>query len=117
MKQGNTVGFAGLSHLGIIYSMASAARGFPVVAADERQGLAADLSEGRFPIQEPGLEQAFAKHRQQIQYSADAASLSSCGIVFITLDVATDESNQSDLGPLEALIDRVTTVAAPGSVI
>ena len=117
MSNGNAIGFAGLSHLGIIYSVASAARGFSVVAADERPGLAADLSAGRFPIAEPGLEETFGSCRQRIRFTGDLAALSACRLIFITLDVITDESNQSDLGPLGELINRVIAVAAPGSVI
>src|SRR5262245_30625923 len=38
------IGFAGLSHLGIIYSTASAARGFDVVAFDARPTIAEELA-------------------------------------------------------------------------
>lgn len=117
MSQGGAVGFAGLSHLGIIYSMAAAAHGFSVVAFDERPGLAAGLTAGRFPIEEPGLVPAFEEHRERIRYTDEPAALTGCPLIFITLDVATDESNQSDLGPLEALVQRVTSTAAPGTVI
>jgi len=114
---GSTVGFAGLSHLGIIYSMAAAARGFSVVAFDERHGLAENLSAGQFPITEPGLHDAFRDHGTNIQYSADPASLAVCPLIFLTLDVQTDDAGVSNLVPLETLIDLVAANAAPGTVL
>ena len=57
-----SIGFAGLSHLGIVYSAASAARGFSVVAFDDRPGLAGDLAAGRFPVLEPGLAEICREH-------------------------------------------------------
>src|ERR1041385_8434960 len=112
-----TIGFAGLSHLGIVSSMAAAARGFTVLAFDERTGLTEDLGQGRFPISEPGLEQAFRDHGGRIRYRADAASWAACPLIFITLDVPTDEANSSNLGPLEALLDRVSAAAAPDAIL
>jgi UDPglucose 6-dehydrogenase len=117
MSDANTIGFAGLSHLGIVYSMAAAARGFSVLAFDERLGVAEGLAAGRFPISEPGLEDAFVKHHVRIKYSADASLLSGCPLIFVTLDVSTDDANNSDLAPLESLIDRVSAVAAPETVL
>ena len=112
-----TVGFAGLSHLGIIYSMSSAVRGCEVLAVDERPGLAESLTAGQFPIAEPGLEEAFRDHGKRVRYSGDARQLGQCGLIFITLDVATNDENKSDLGPLEAVIERVASLAAPGTVV
>ena len=112
MSEAGTIGFAGLSHLGIIQSIATAARNFSVLACDERPGVAEDLSAGRFPISEPGLDDAFREHHQRITYSADLASLAACSLIFITLDVPTDEANKSNLAALEALIERVSTSAA-----
>jgi len=117
MSETNAIGFAGLSHLGIVYSMAAAVHGFSVLAIDERPGLAEELAAGRFPIGEPGLEDAFVKHHERIKYSADASLLSGCRLIFITLDVPTDAANNSNLAPLEALIDRVSATAAPEAIL
>ena len=113
MSARGMIGFAGLSHLGIIYSMASAARGFSVVAFDDRSDLITDLCAGRFPVSEPGLNEAFLKHGGRLRFMANAESLAECKLIFITLDVPTDGANNSDLAPLEALIERVVSVAGP----
>ena len=56
------IGFAGLSHLGIVSSAAAAARGFSILAFDERPGLTGDLAagsegEGRLDLVLAGDEQ------------------------------------------------------------
>jgi UDPglucose 6-dehydrogenase len=117
MSETGNIAFAGLSHLGIIYSMAAAAHGYRVVAFDGRPGLAEGLAAGRFPISEPGLEDAFGQNHERIEYGVNPSVLSNCALIFITLDVSTDETNNSDLAPLEALIDQVSAVAAPQTVL
>ena len=117
MSATGIIGFAGLSHLGIIYSMAAAARGLSVMAFDERPELAPAMAAGRFPVAEPGLEDAFREHGQRIRYTADADLLGTCALIFITLDVQTDEANSSNLATLEALIDRVASIARPDAVL
>ena len=117
MKPSGTIGFAGLSHLGIIYSMATAARGFSVLAFDPRGDLTQDLAAGRFPVSEPGLEDAFREHGERLRYTSDAGALAECGLIFITLDVPTDASNNSDLTPLENLIDQVVSIAGTDTTI
>jgi UDPglucose 6-dehydrogenase len=117
MSVKGTIGFAGLSHLGIIYSMASAARGFSVLAFDDRRDLITDLSAGRFPVSEPGLNEAYLEHGARLRFTASAEALAECKLIFITLDVPTDEANKSNLAPLEALIERVVSVAGPDTAI
>ncbi len=112
-----TIGFAGLSHLGIIYSAASAARGFSVVAFDPRTDLTADLAHGRFPVAEPGLDDLYREHSARLTYTSDASRLAHCQLVFVALDVTTNDSNQSDLGPLEKLLAEVTPQLAHGATL
>ncbi|HKS38741.1 MAG TPA: GDP-mannose dehydrogenase, partial [Verrucomicrobiae bacterium] len=107
------IGFAGLSHLGIVYSLATASRGLEVLGFDPDAALCRELGEGRFPVSEPGLEGLFHSHHRQIQFSADPASLRRCDLVFYSLDVPTDDSNRSNLEPLRELIERTVLHVAP----
>jgi UDPglucose 6-dehydrogenase len=109
------VGFAGLSHLGLNYSLATAAKGFDVIAYDADTALAAACTAGRFPIEEPGFTELFTTHRGRLTYTADRQALAACDLVFFALDVKTNERNESDLGPLTALIESVAPVLRPGS--
>lgn len=109
------VGFAGLSHLGLNYSLATAAKGFDVVAYDADPALATACRDGRFPIEEPGFVELFTAHRGRLTYTSDRQALAACDLVFFALDVKTNDRNESDLGPLTALIEAVAPVLRPGS--
>jgi UDPglucose 6-dehydrogenase len=111
------IGFAGLSHLGMVYSAASAARGFEVVAFDDRPELTADLAAGRLPVVEPGLAELCREHRAKLRYTSDERQLAQCRLVFVALDVATDDANESDLTHLESLLARVLPQLAPGTTL
>lgn len=109
------VGFVGLSHLGLNYSLATAAHGFEVVAYDPDAALVAACAAGRFPIEEPGFVELFAAHRERLAYTADLATLATCDLVFYALDIKTDAHNQSDLAPLNALIASTAPALAAGT--
>jgi UDPglucose 6-dehydrogenase len=103
----SVVGFAGMTHLGLVSSLAAAARGAAVVGYAENRELAAQLRNGAMPIAEPGLDDLFATVRVGISFTADAAELRRCDIVYIAADVPTDDHGASDLAPIAALIREV----------
>lgn len=98
------IGFIGLSHLGLNYSLATAAKGFDVVAYDPDRALTARCAAGDFPLDEPGYRELFAQHRARLDYTSAETALAKCELVFYSLDVPTNERNESDLRPLTALI-------------
>jgi len=107
------IGFAGLSHLGLNYSLATAAKGFDVVAFDPDPELIARCAGGNFPIEEPGFRELFAEHRGRIRYTAEQAALAECDLVFYSLDIKTNDRNESDVGPLTALIHDTAPRLSP----
>jgi UDPglucose 6-dehydrogenase len=107
------IGFIGLSHLGLNYSLATAAKGFEVVAFDPDPALVARLQQGVFPIEEPGFIPLFTIHRARLRYTADPAALAACDVIFYALDVRTNERNESDLAPLTALIESTLPALGP----
>ena len=50
-----TVGFAGMTHLGLVSATAIAAKGFPTICYDPDRTLIAALERGALPVVEPGL--------------------------------------------------------------
>jgi len=110
------IGFVGLSHLGLIYSLATAAKGFDVVAYDHDGALTAQCAAGKFPIDEPGFSELFDEHRARIRYTSDETALAECELVFYSLDVRTNERNESDLGALTALIRATAPKLSPGTI-
>lgn len=112
-----TVGFAGLTHLGIVSSAAAAAKGAAVVAFDPDAGLVACLQKGELPIHEPGLEKLIAAHRARLEYTSAAGDLTRCDLVYICPDVATDDRGQSDLSGLVPLLQTVADAVRPDAVL
>jgi UDPglucose 6-dehydrogenase len=102
------VGFAGMTHLGINSAAAAAGRGFNIVCFDPDAEGIARLKAGALPVVEPGLPELLEQHGSRIAYTADAGELRRCGIVYIAIDVPTDDQGQSDLSGIRALIERVS---------
>ncbi|MFL6499132.1 MAG: nucleotide sugar dehydrogenase [Candidatus Udaeobacter sp.] len=109
------IGFVGLSHLGLVYSLATAAKGFGVVACDADRALTARCAAGKFPIEEPDFADLFDQHGARIRYTSDATALVGCELVFYSLDVATNERNESDSGPLTDLVRATAPKLSPGT--
>jgi UDPglucose 6-dehydrogenase len=110
------IGFVGLSHLGLNYSLATAAKGFDVVAYDPDASVTARCAVGEFPIEEPGFGELFAQHRDRIRYTSDETALAECELVFYSLDIRTNDRNESDPGPLTALIRATAPKLSPGTI-
>jgi UDPglucose 6-dehydrogenase len=101
------VGFAGMTHLGINSAVATAARGFSVLGYHADPALIARLKRHEMPVVEPELDDYIAKHAARLDFTADAADLKRCDIIYIAADVPTDDDARSDLTPIVALIDAV----------
>ena len=87
------IGFIGLSHLGLNYSLATAAKGMEVLGFDPDPALVRRLQNGVIPIEEPGFLELLQKHRSRITYTSDLADLARCNLVFYALDVRTNDAN------------------------
>ena len=111
------IGFAGLTHLGIHYSLASAERRFETLAFHPDQSLVERLEQGLFPVSEPGLDELWQKSKQSIRYISQAQELNSCEVVFVAIDVITDDENRADLGPLNQLLDTVVEAISPETTL
>lgn len=101
------IGFSGLSHLGIVTSIAAAEKGFDVLGFDPDVTCTADLSAGRLKIHEVGLPALIESNRSKLKFTSSSTELSVCDVVYISCDVATDSENRSDTGPLVELA-RIT---------
>ena len=102
------VGFAGMTHLGIVSGIAIAARGFSVVGYDRDESLTGRLDRQDLPIPEPDLDRFLAANRNRIRFSSAPSDVSRCDVVYIAADVPTDDAGDSDLIPIAALVDGVS---------
>ena len=98
------IGYAGMTHLGLVSATAAAGQGFRTFAFDQDAALIARLKQGNLPISEPDLADLIARHKSNLTFSADAAMLGQCDVVYVAVDVPTDDQGQSDLTSVKAMI-------------
>ena len=111
------IGFAGLTHLGLNSAAASAARGFSVVGYHGDATLVGKIDSGDLPVTEPGLNDMVAANRDRLAFTADANRLADCDIVYISVDVPTDDHGQSDLAPIAAMIETAERAMRPDALL
>jgi UDPglucose 6-dehydrogenase len=111
------IGFIGLSHLGIVYSIATASKGFDVLGFHPEPSVCDRLTDGAFPMSEPGLVELFQSSLPRIRFSSDANELTKCELTFVSLDVPTDQNNRSDLATLQKLIESVAGHIEPTATV
>jgi UDPglucose 6-dehydrogenase len=116
-EAGELIGFAGLSHLGIVSSLSVVEKGFSVLGYDPDAGLCAQLGNGEFPVFEPGLKELSHNNRSSISYTDEIAELGNCSLVYLSLDVPTDDRGQSELDIPEILIGQVLDSVAHGAIV
>lgn len=104
------IGFAGMTHLGVNSVAAALARGFRTVCYDGDTEVIAALSQGRPPVTEPGLDEVLRNKAGAARFTAHAADLAGCDVVYISTDVATDDEGRSDLSRVNRLIREVAGV-------
>lgn len=105
-----TIGFAGLTHLGLLSGAAAAAKGFATVCLGEDPAAVAEVAAGRFPVFEPGLAELVADKQDRLTYTAEITALAACDLVYVATDVPTDDQGTSDLAHIDALIARLLPV-------
>ncbi|MFZ5790019.1 MAG: UDP binding domain-containing protein [Pseudomonadota bacterium] len=105
------IGFAGMTHLGLVSSLAAAAKGCTTLAFDPDPDLVARLSKGDFPIDEPRLAEIWNAHRGRIRFSSDPAALAACDPIYVAPDVPTGDDGRSDLEPVRRLLGIVGQAA------
>lgn len=99
------VGYLGMSHLGIISSITLASKNIETIGVDLDTSLIGKLNEGKWPIQEPKLDETYKRAKNNIRFVSDIDTLNECSIVYISQDVATDDLGQSELIGIESLIN------------
>ena len=116
MKQ-PVIGFAGMTHLGLVSGVSASEKGFSLVCFDPDAARIAALRKGELPVSEPQLDELVKKNAARLQFTADAADLKACDVIYVAPDVATDDRGQSDLQTINALLDTVFAAARTDAVI
>lgn len=98
------VGIAGMSHLGVVGTVALATKGFDVVAFDTKLEVIEKLCNGAFEFYEPKLDEAYEKSKQHIKWSNNIQDLADSELVFVALDVESNELGSRDDSEVDVLV-------------
>jgi UDPglucose 6-dehydrogenase len=112
-----TIGYAGMTHLGLNSAVAAAERGFATVCFDPDRALIRRLAAGELPVIEPDLPQLRARNAARLSFAADVAALARCDVVYIAPDVPTDDEGRSDLAGIDALLRTVRGGMRPDATL
>lgn len=111
------IGFAGMTHLGLVSGVSASEKGFSLVCFDPDAARIAALRKGELPVSEPQLDELVKKNAARLKFTADTADLKACDVIYVAPDVATDDRGQSDLQTINALLDTVFAAARSDAVI
>jgi UDPglucose 6-dehydrogenase len=111
------IGFAGLTHLGLVSAVGTASKGFSVLGYDADERRVHDIVAGRLPVVEPDLDDLARACATRLSYTARLADLGRCDIVYISSDVPTNDRGESDLSGIRGLIADVLPALGPQALL
>lgn len=110
------IGFLGFSHLAINTAIGIASRENEVcLFANDKQ--LKDFGPKNLPIYEPQAEELYEAHQKYFKTSSHYSDLSKCEIVYLAVDIKTDEKNNSDLSSFWELLAEAKPYLADNSVL
>jgi UDPglucose 6-dehydrogenase len=89
------VGFAGMTHLGLVSAAAVADRGFEVMCFDPDGSLIERLGRQDWPVHEPGLGELIGRNGTRQRFTRASRDLGACEVVYVAPDVPTDDHAHS----------------------
>ncbi len=98
--QSITVGFYGLTHLGLVSAVAAAEKGCGVIAYDADPALISNLKNKIYPIEEPFFSDMLEKNKHQVSFTCQLDELLEADFIYVAIDVPTDCENKSNLTPI-----------------
>ena len=112
-----TIGFAGLTHLGLVSAVAAATKDLQVIGYDPDPKRVRDIAAGRLPVLEPGLDDLARRFSARLAYTDRVGDLAACDLVYVAADVPTDDRGQSDLSGISSLIEGVIAALRPNAFL
>ncbi len=102
-----TVGFYGMTHLGLVTLLATATKDCSVIGYDSDAALIARLKNQDYPIHEPEFHNKVSKYRERIAWSHHLDVLLSADLIYVALDVPTNVENTSNLEPIRVALEAL----------
>ncbi len=102
------VGVVGAGYVGLVTGACLAHVGHRVRCVDKNEARVAELSEGRVPIYEPGLEELVARSRKRLSFTTDLPGVvGDSDVLFIAVDTPPGEDGSADLTSVGAVARSV----------
>jgi UDPglucose 6-dehydrogenase len=111
------IGFAGMTHLGLVSSIAGSEKGFEMVCYDTDETCIDNLQQGKLPVSEPNLDELISRNKHRLTFTSDPSVLQKCDVVYFAVDVPTDDQGKSDLAPINGFLDKVFSATRTETVI
>jgi UDPglucose 6-dehydrogenase len=112
-----TIGFVGMTHLGLVSGVAASQKGFKSICFDIDKAKINDLASGNLQVSEPQLDELVSSNSDHLVFTASPNDLAGCDVIYVAPDVSTDDHGQSDLSVLNGLLEIAFSVANPNATI
>ena len=111
------LGFAGMTHLGLVSAVCAAEKGFRTVCFDPVSSRIGALMRSELGVAEPQLHDLALKNASRLSFTSKPADLAACDVIYVAPDVPTDDQGRGDFGPINALLDIVVSSGRSDAVI
>lgn len=111
------IAYVGLTHLGLVSAVAALEKGFRVICFDPNNTLVAALKSGKYPIDEPGFRETLERHKEKLLFTSSPEELKKADLVYISPDIPTNDSGESDLRGIKELITFVAPYVSETSCL
>lgn len=103
----NLIAYVGLTHLGLVSAAAALEKGFQVICFDPDEKLVDALNSSKYPINEPGFEEAIVKNKERVRFTSRLEELKQADLVYVAPDIPTNDSGVSSLEGIRKLVALV----------
>ena len=103
------IAVAGTGYVGLVVGTGLAENGHTVMCVDRDEKIVAQLSAGRLPIYEPGLEELLARNieEERLSFTTDLRqAVASALLVFVCVGTPADSSGEMDVSEVFAVADE-----------
>ena len=111
------VGFCGMSHLGISSALASISRDFETICYDKDPKTVKKLKKNTLDIDEPFFNEILIKKNNFINFTNEIEILKKCDLVYISLDIKTNNVGESNLTDVKQMIEDVISVLEKNQIL
>lgn len=101
MKNKLTVGFYGLTHLGLCSSIAASMKNVFVIACDTNREIYEKRKAGIFDNAEPGVDEFLKKPNSFFKLTSEIQDLLNCDLIYISIDTPVNLLGEMDMNPVK----------------